>query len=177
MFSINIDTSEIRKSVNKIAGLKRRINLHVKNYLELLMGRGRVSVQGELKRKINKLVYEESETPEFYERTYSLFNSVRVVKKDNEIHLYIDDEWLNKRPHVSESSMSTGNALNARPNANTPYSLRVEEDFIYNNLTINQLREGSHYMKKTFDKLFEDIMSGEKRASQILEPILGSWDK
>ena len=177
MFNINIDTREIRRMSNKISGLKRRINLHIENYLQLLLGHGGVSVKGKLKKNINILVYEQSEEPDFYERTYSLFNAVRVEKIGNEIHLYIDDEWLSNRPHVRENSMRTGNALNAGSNAQTPYSIRVEEDFIYHNPYFDTERTGSGYMRATFNELFEDIMAGDKRADQILEPILGSWNK
>lgn len=177
MFSVDIDIPNLRKLQNKLKGMPSMIDQNIKRYLSLLLGSGAVSIQGTLKKNINKLVYSSSK-PKVYERTYSLFNSVRVKKEGNTVYLYIDDEWLSNRPHVQKESLETGTAINARPNSPVPYSMRVENDFHYKNkYTREYTRKGSDYMETTFYELLKDIQGGDKNAEKILEPILRSWSK
>lgn len=179
MLNVQIDTSGVKKMVYKIKNLNPRLTKSIKNYMQILMGNGAVSIQGVLQEKILELVYMRDE-PRFYKRTESLFDSVRVRVEDNNIHLYIDDQWLSNRPHVrNRTDISTGLARNARPNSPVPYSIRVEEDFTYKNAhplgSHDNFREGSGYMKATFEQLKSEILSGNKRADKIIEPIFRSW--
>lgn len=172
---IKFDTSEINKMANKIRNLSSNIEIGKKRYLQMLVGSGNVNLQGKLKSKINALVYQ-TEEPEFYERTYDLFNSVKVTSTDNKVFLYIDDEWLSSRPQVLNKSKSTGTATNAHGNPSTPYSLRVEKDFNYRNETGHDYnRKGSHYMRETFNELLNDVTSGKANPVEIINPILKKW--
>jgi hypothetical protein len=172
---IKFDINEINKMANRIKNLKSNIKIGKKRYLKMLIGSSNINIQGKLKSKINKLVYQ-TEEPDFYERTYDLFNSVKVMKTDNKTILYIDDEWLSTRPQVINKSKSTGTATNAHGNPSTPYSLRVEKDFNYRNERGHDYnRKGSHYMEETFNELVSDVINGEADPIEIINPILKKW--
>lgn len=181
MIKIEVNAPKLPDLKQKMRTFKTKLTIGQKMYLRKLMGSGAVSVEAKLKQKLLSLLYQDSE-PDYYERTMSLLEATRAEMEGNQIHLYIDDEWLDQQPHVQEQNMRHGYAYNARAGARTPYSMRVEEDFDYRHrpggssageFTVR--RSGTQYMKNTFDAILEDIKSGDKQPKEILKPIIGDW--
>lgn len=155
----------------------------VQKWFDLLLGDGSISIETTLKDNIMDLVYMKPtemivndeyrsvDKPNFYERTERLHNATKVIIRGNEIHLFMDDEALGDRGSLTD--MSKGTATNL---SETPYSLRVENDFIYeNNYGVDVLRKGDKYMEKTYQEIKGKILAGELNPKRILTPVLGVW--
>lgn len=155
----------------------------IQEWFNLLLGDGEISIQSTLKNNIKDLVYNSpiemivgdqhrvQSSPNFYERTGRLAQATKAIRRGNKIHLFIDDNALGNRGNLY--SMEEGTAKNL---ADTPYSLRVENDFIYeNNYGLDVLRKGSKYMEKTYNDIKEDIFAGKMSPRNIMTPVLGVW--
>jgi len=155
----------------------------VQNWFNELLGDGDISIQTTLRDNIMDLVYMQPvemivggnyrvvNEPNFYERTERLYQATKVVQRGNKIHLFMDDGALRTRGSVLDVSKGTATNLDTKP-----YSLRVENDFIYENrIGQDVLRKGSKYMEKTYNEIKEDILNGRRSPKSIITPILGVW--
>jgi|GEM_PF-6206756 hypothetical protein len=184
MIKIDIDIPDLDELMIRLQLLREQLDEDgLKQYLDLLMGDGDVSVSATLQANIYDMVYNSpvemiagnnykvNTEPTHYQRTGALLDAVRAEVKGNNLHLYIDDNYL--AGQESPGTLETGTATNMNE---TPYSLRVENDFVYENAQgVDVLRKGSKYMQKTYEELKLQIMQGRKNPKTILMPLLGMW--
>lgn len=185
MIKIDMDIPKLDDLIVRLHLLREQLDEDgLQEYLNMLASDGEVSIQPILERNIYDLVYSSpvemivgdeyqvKSEPEYYERTEALFNAVRSRVEGNQIHLYIDDDYLKGRENTG--SMETGTATNLDE---TPYSLRVENDFVYENEKGKDvLRKGSKYMQKTYEELKLQVLQGSRSPRILLMPLLGMWE-
>lgn len=170
MIDIQFDTSGINKLVK---GLERKVKLLERGrreYLSYLLIN--CNVQNDLEHQILKEVYNSSE-PDWYERTHNLLKSARAEVRGNEIHIFIDSQWLGQQHNANHTSIETGTSEEAHRGS---YELQVEKGYFYDNKIGHAYKTGERpFMKKTFEDLQRKIIGGEYRANKILEPLLKGW--
>lgn len=185
MINIDIDIPKLDDLKIRLQLLKEQLDEDgLQDYLEMLASDGQVSIQPVLERNIYDLVYNSpiemyvgdtyqvKNSPKYYQRTEALFDAVRTRVEGNEIHLYIDDNFLASKE--ATGTLETGTATNLEEQ---PYSLRVENEFLYENEKGKDvLRKGSKYMKKTYEELKLQVLQGNRSPRILLMPLLGMWD-
>jgi len=184
MIKLRVDTSDFEELDTKLKMTREYLTESgVQKWLGMLLGDGRISIESNLKNNIMDLVYMQptemivgdeyriEDEPNFYERTERLYRATKVTISGNQINLYMDDETLGTRGNLKDLSKGTATNLGEKP-----YSLRVENDFVYeNNYGVDVLRKGDSYMEKTFIMIRHRVLNGDLDPKQILTPILGVW--
>lgn len=184
MINVNIDLEGFEGLIGRIELTREYLTEKgVQQYFRLLLGDGDISIESTLKNNIRDLVYNspiemivgdeyrEQDKPNFYERTERLINSTKTRIEGNRILLFMDDNQLGTRGNLHDLSQGTATNL-----SDAPYSLRVENDFLYeNNFGVDVLRKGSKYMEKTYMEIKHDIFNGRKHPRAIFTPIRGMW--
>jgi len=185
MIKIDIDMPNLDDLFIRLQLLREQLDEDgLKEYLYMLASDGEVSIQPILERNIYDLVYNSpiemivgdsyqvKNSPEYYRRTEALFNAVRTKVEGNSVHLYIDDKFLAGKEETGTLETGTANNLNEQP-----YSLRVENDFVYENEKGKDvLRKGSKYMEKTYEELKLQVLQGNRSPRILLRPLLGMWE-
>ena len=170
---IEIDTSELEAFAKNIDRYKRKLKQGWLQYLNYLMTNA--NVQHKLEKKIKETVYDRPD-PEMYKRTGNLLKSVRCEIHGDKLYLYMDDEWLAQQK--SGSIMNSRRGTAPETHGSEGYSWAVEYDHTYNNKYNHPYkREGSGYMKQTFEEIKNGLQSGKYEPEKILEPLFEAWKR
>ena len=172
MINIQFDTSGIDKFVKSLDRKIKDLRRGQREYLDYLLNS--CNVQADLEHQIIKEVYSKPlDDNSWYKRTENLLKSAKVEIRGEEIHIFIDNQWLGQQHNANYTSIETGTATEAHRGS---YELQVEKGWYYNNRIGNPYKkEARPFMQKTFEELERKIMGGEYSADKILEPLIKGW--
>lgn len=173
---IEFDTSGFEKMVDRIKQARKKLKRGKQIWFNYLTSHPSINIQAKLKDKIYKEVYQSS-NPVMYQRTGDLLEATRVTIKDDKILMYMDEDWLGSQPQGYKTSREYG--FDEEAHDGSGYAWLVEYDHTYKNEGGGHpyKRQGSHYMKKTFDEIVEDVKTGRSKPEKLLEPLFKEWGR
>lgn len=175
---IQFDTGGLEQLIRDIDKFEKALEDGIYVFIELLDRK--IHIDDILAKNIDKLVYS-SKDPNWYERTGDLLRAVRLEKDGkNEIHLYMDDNWLGNRPQARGMKPSTG--FDPSVHDGEGYSMNVEQGHYYINKDNGVARyrdwytEPRPFMEETYEELVNKLDNGQIDAKVILKYLFQKWE-